>query len=242
MHRSHNRYTAHVGAPLNARARVRAEMTAEIVAEARAELADVGAAALSIRSVARRLGVVPSALYRYFPSRDSLLTALIVEAYEAVGAAAERADAGAATAATAGTLDRWLAVCRAVRGWAQEHPHQWALIYGSPVPGYAAPQATVDAALRITEVVAGLVRSSRRKPPAAVFNPAPHLDPVLEPIREALLPGRPAETVAAALLAWTALIGMVTLELFGHYEGATTGFAPVFVYSMEAAGRAAGLS
>jgi len=138
-------YPGQVTAPQTARARVRAELTAEIVAAASEELAEVGAASLSLRAVARRLGMAPSALYRYFPSRDSLLTALIVEAYESVGAAAE----GAAAQAPGGPMDRWLAVCRAVRAWAGAHPHQWALIYGSPVPGYAAPEATVQAAAGI---------------------------------------------------------------------------------------------
>ena len=230
-------------APLTARARVRAELTAEIVAAARDELSDVGPAALSLRSVARRLGMVPSALYRYFPSRDSLLTVLIIEAYESVGAAAEQASSAVAGASP---MARWLSVCEAVRQWAQDHPHQWALIYGSPVPGYAAPQVTVDAALRITNVLAGFVRDTtgaRRKPAgAAVFPPADQLDSVLAPMRDLLMPGRRPEVVVGALMAWTSLIGMVGLELFGHYKGATTDFDPVFTYSMEVAGRVAGLA
>jgi AcrR family transcriptional regulator len=230
-------------APLTARARVRAELTSEIIAAAGQELSDVGPAALSLRSVARRLGMVPSALYRYFPSRDSLLTALIIEAYESVGEAAERASA---THAGGSPMQRWLAVCAAVRGWAQANPHQWALIYGSPVPGYAAPEVTVDAALRISEVVASFVRESpagRRKPAAAaVYPPADHLDPVVAPMRDVLMAGRRPEVVIGALMAWTSLIGMVGLELFGHYRGATTDFDPVFTYSMEVAGRVAGLA
>jgi AcrR family transcriptional regulator len=222
-----------------ARARVRAELTTEIVDAARTELAEVGAAALSLRSVARRLGMVPSALYRYFPSRDSLLTALIVDAYEAVGAAAA---SGASSAGGRGTLDRWLSVARSVRAWAAEHPERWALIYGSPVPGYAAPEATVDAALRITEVVSGLVRESAGRLPKGVFPDAGHLEAVVEPMRQALMPGRPAATVVGALMAWTSLIGMVSLERFGHYKGATTDFDPVFAYAMEVAGRLSGLS
>ena len=229
-------------APSNARARVRAELTAEIIAAAGDELSDVGPAALSLRSVARRLGMVPSALYRYFPSRDSLLTALIIEAYESVGEAAERASGDHAGGSP---MDRWLAVCGAVRQWGQENPHQWALIYGSPVPGYAAPEVTVNAALRITEVVASFVRespASRRKPAASVYPPADQLDPVVAPMRDVLMPGRRPEMVIGALMAWTSLIGMVGLELFGHYKGATTDFDPVFTYSMEVAGRVAGLA
>ena len=96
--------------PLTARERARAELTADILGLARAQLATVGAAGLSLRAVARELGMVSSAVYRYFPSRDDLLTRLIIEGYDAVGAAAEQADDPAMPPA-----ERWLAVCRAVR-------------------------------------------------------------------------------------------------------------------------------
>src|SRR6516225_9412288 len=104
-----------MNAPMSARARVRAELTREIKDAARRQLAEEGAAALSLRAVARELGMVSSALYRYFPSRDELLTTLIVDAYDALGSAAEAADADCPRDRFAG---RWLAVCRAVRRWA----------------------------------------------------------------------------------------------------------------------------
>src|SRR5215472_8300428 len=95
--------------------RARAELTREIKEEARRQLAEIGAHGLSLRAVSRELGMVSSALYRYFPSRDDLLTALIIDAYNAIGAAAE-----AAIAATAGApaRERWAAACRAIRAWA----------------------------------------------------------------------------------------------------------------------------
>ena len=84
--------------------------------------------------------MVSSAIYRYFPSRDDLLTALIVDGYNAIGEVAEQADAACPAGEYTG---RWLAVCRAVRDWALAHPHEYALVYGSPVPGYQAPQQTI---------------------------------------------------------------------------------------------------
>ncbi|WP_181790369.1 helix-turn-helix domain-containing protein, partial [Streptomyces phytophilus] len=81
-----------------ARERARTEIAESIKAEARRQLADAGAARLSVRAVARELGMVSSALYRYYPSRDDLLTALIIDAYDAVGTAAERAVAAAPAA------------------------------------------------------------------------------------------------------------------------------------------------
>src|SRR4051794_31580440 len=119
-----------VSAPRTARERARVELTNEIKQEARRQLAEQGAAALSLRAVARELGMVSSALYRYFPSRDDLLTALITDAYDSVGAAAEAA-LESSTAQGATHFARWQAVCRAVRSWALAHPHEYALVYGS---------------------------------------------------------------------------------------------------------------
>ena len=137
---------------------------AEITDAARRQLAEVGASALSLRAVAREVGMVSSAVYRYFPSRDDLLTRLIIDGYDEVGAAAEAADAPDAP-----PRDRWLAVCRAVRAWARSHPHEYALLYGSPVPGYRAPQDTVPAAARVALVlgrILGDAAASGALPPA----------------------------------------------------------------------------
>src|SRR3954468_2223777 len=100
-------------APATARARARAALTEEIKATARRQLAEVGAPSLSLRAVARELGMVSSAVYRYFPSRDALLTALIIDAFEAVGAVAERAVQDQPDR----VLPRWLALAAAIRGW-----------------------------------------------------------------------------------------------------------------------------
>ena len=114
-----------------ARARARIEVTAAIKEEARRQLAKEGATKLSLRAVARELGMASSALYRYFPSRDDLLTALIIDSYESLGEAAEAArDA----AADAGPVRRWTVLCEGGRTWALTHPHEYALIYGTPVP------------------------------------------------------------------------------------------------------------
>src|SRR6058998_959131 len=118
-----------MSAARTARERARAELTREIKDEARRQLADVGADGLSLRAVARELGMVSSALYRYFPSRDDLLTALIIDAYDALGAAAESAAAAAEAATHDHPSKTWLAVCAAVREWARANPHEYALIY-----------------------------------------------------------------------------------------------------------------
>ena len=152
----------------SARERVRAELTAEITDAARRQLAEVGAAALSLRAVAREVGMVSSAVYRYFPSRDDLLTRLIIDGYDDLGVAAEAEDDP-----TAAPAERWLAVCRAVRAWALTHPHEYALLYGSPVPGYSAPVDTVPAASRVG-IVLGRILGDAARDGALPRQPASH--------------------------------------------------------------------
>src|SRR3954465_9615844 len=110
--------------PTNARERARADVMAELLAAARARLVTEGAAELSLRAVARDLGMASSAVYRYVESRDALLTLLIIEAYDAVGHVAEEA----AGRAEQGPAAAWLAVARAVRGWALDQPYSFELI------------------------------------------------------------------------------------------------------------------
>jgi AcrR family transcriptional regulator len=204
--------------PHTARERVRAEVTAEIVEVARRHLAEHGASALSLRAIAREVGMVSSAVYRYFPSRDDLLTRLIVDAYGAVGAAAETADGGRRRGDHAG---RWLATARAIRGWAVDHPHEYALIYGSPVPGYRAPVDTIDPAARVSlvflslvadAVAAGTVRSvGGGSMPAAVRAE-------LGRLRDLAAPGVPDDVLARGLAVWTQLFGTISFQLFGHLQ------------------------
>src|SRR3954447_11315205 len=109
--------------PNTPRARARVERIAEIKTAARRQLVEVGSDGLSLRAVARELGVVSSAVYRYFSSRDELLTALIVDSYDDVGSAS---GAAAAASASRPAAERWKAVARAVWTWAVANPHDYA--------------------------------------------------------------------------------------------------------------------
>ena len=142
-------------APRTARALARAELTRAILDRAGDQLAEVGPAALSVRQVARELEMASSAVYRYFPSRDALLTALIVQGYDDLGGRVEAADAGVRRRSRFDL--RWTAVAHAVRDWARAQPHRYALLYGSPVPGYAAPDDTVPAATRVTVTLVRII-------------------------------------------------------------------------------------
>jgi AcrR family transcriptional regulator len=201
-----------------ARERARAELTREITDTARRQLAEIGAEGLSLRAVARELGMVSSALYRYFPSRDDLLTALITDAYRALGDAAEAADQPGGH-----PTRRWCAVCAAVRCWAHAHPHEYALIYGSPVPGYQAPRSTVTHAARVPLLLIGVLRDAWSAgllvPPADRPPPGPTLVDQLRQLGQTIAPELPGPVLTCALIAWTQLFGMISFELFGQLVG-----------------------
>ncbi|MGW5422519.1 TetR/AcrR family transcriptional regulator [Streptomyces sp. NPDC003943] len=224
-----------------ARARARIEITAAIKDEARRQLAAEGAAKLSLRAVARELGMVSSALYRYFPSRDDLLTALIIDAYDAVGAAAERAHAAAEAADPRAHLDRWTAVCRAIRAWAVENPHEYALIYGSPVPGYTAPQDTVDHAARGGLVLVSIARAAYNDKGIAPPPLPAGLRPEAERLAADLAPDLPPALAIALVCAWAELFGLISFELFGQFNNVIEDRDMFFATAAERLGREAGL-
>ncbi|AYF77478.1 TetR/AcrR family transcriptional regulator [Nocardia yunnanensis] len=217
--------------PRTARERARAEITREITDVARRQLAESGAPALSLRAIARELGMVSSALYRYFPSRDELLTTLIIEAYDAIGAAVEQ------TVATADTpRAQWRAMANAVRDWAIAHPHEYALVYGSPVPGYQAPQTTIGPASRVPIVALGIVHRAWESGTLTLSGDTvgPELSAQAAGIAELITPGLPEIAVTRGVMAWTQLYGMVTFELFGQLANSMDPAGPFFAYAVEA--------
>ena len=224
-----------------ARQRARAEITGEIKDEARRQLATTGAQ-LSLRAVARELGMVSSALYRYFPSRDDLLTALIIDAYDALAAAAQAADAAAAAQPGATARDRWRACCQAIRGWAITHPHEYALIYGSPVPGYYAPPDTIAHAARVASVLGALLQGadSRGGDTAGPGLPG-RLEAQAELVAAAVAPGVAPDVAARGLIAWTQLFGMISFELFGQLVGTADPADDFFSYAIDQTATLAGV-
>lgn len=212
-----------------ARERARAEITAEILAAARTRLAQTGPGELSVRAVARDVGMVSSAVYRYFPSRDELLTALLVHAYDELGAAVEAADD--AIADRGDTRERWMVACRATREWAVSHPHDYALLYGSPVSGYAAPQDTVLPATRVIVRLVTIIVTEHRDGLPAPQPPAGAPPGFATSIRQAVAAIEevggaagdvPAELVGRSLMAWSSLFGVISFELWGHLVGSVS--------------------
>jgi AcrR family transcriptional regulator len=204
-------------------------MTAEILAVAREHLAKEGAAALSLRSVARDLELAPSALYRYFDGRDALLNALIMSAYESLAAEAERA-ADQAHDAGSTDLERWLEVPRAARRWALERPHEWALIFGTPVPGYDAPEDTVEPYARAAGALARAVAEAQsaarlrsEESPGGdtdtdTDTDTDELRQSLAPVAEGLSLDLPVPVMVRFVQAWATVIGVISLEIFGHWR------------------------
>lgn len=195
-------------------------MLEEIKDVARRQLAADGAN-LSLRAIARELGMVSSAVYRYYASRDDLLTALILDAYNSLGEAAERA--GEAVRDRADFRGRWLVVTRAIRAWAVASPHEYALIYGSPVPGYVAPQDTVLPSIRPVVVLGAILDEACT---AGLITDLPRPDDVLLPELAQVAQGVGANVseavMARALIAWTELFGAISFELFGRFKNTIT--------------------
>jgi AcrR family transcriptional regulator len=216
-------------------------MTSEIKVVARRHLETDGAN-LSLRAVARDMGMVSSALYRYFASRDDLLTALIMDAYNALGESVEAADA--AVTDRDELRARWLAVARAVRGWALANPAEYALLYGSPVPGYKAPQDTILAAVRTTTVLArilsdgfasgawaGVAAGASGSWTTALPTSAVRSD--LQRAADAIAPGLPEDLLMLGLTSWVQLFGVVSFELFGQFNDVINARAEYFDLQME---------
>ncbi|HVU72555.1 MAG TPA: TetR/AcrR family transcriptional regulator [Mycobacteriales bacterium] len=214
-----------------ARSRVRAALTAEILDVAREHLARDGAAALSLRAVARDLHLVPSALYRYYPGRDALLSALILDGYASLAQASEAADPGPAKSGTV----RWVAVCDGIRAWALSRPHEWSLLFGSPVPGYQAPEETVLFYARIATALTAPVRDAhdagRLALPELMARTGRVVNAATKPVADGLLPGLPPAVAAATLLAWEQLVGAVSLEVFGHWRNTVLDPGALFAHT-----------
>ncbi|WP_436789345.1 TetR/AcrR family transcriptional regulator [Yinghuangia sp. YIM S10712] len=228
-----------MNASRTARDRARAELTREIKEEARRQLAVEGAQRLSLRAVARELGMVSSALYRYFPSRDDLLTQLIIDAYDGIGAAVEAAGADLPAIDVRG---RWCAKCTAARTWAQEHRHEYALIYGTPVPGYQAPQDTVGHASRVPVALLTTVREAHDlgllvdRTTDRPDSMAPELVAQAGLVAEATGVDLPPAATVRTVVAWSQLSGMIGFELFGTFVGT---FDPADALFTEAVARMA---
>ena len=201
--------------PTDRRQRQRDATMAEIRDVARRQLAVTGAAGLSLRAVAREMGLTAPALYRYYDDRDALLTALIVDGYTSLCERLESArDAASDPAAQIAGMSL------AYRRWAVEHPHEYALVFGAPVPGYAAPEdgPTHEAGMRFGAVfleVFSAVHATTHFSAPPVEHRTPELEAALSAWKDGPAP-LPPGAMQVFLACWSRLHGMISLEVFGH--------------------------
>ncbi|GAA4687660.1 TetR/AcrR family transcriptional regulator [Phytohabitans rumicis] len=193
------------------RERLRAQTREEAKAAALRQIAAAGPQSLSLNAIGKELGMSGPALYRYFSGRDELLTELISDGYHDL---ADAIEAAAASAAGAPPTDRIRVLGRAYRDWALAQPHRYLLLFGTPVPGYVAPEHTRDAAIRtmsvLLEPIAALAPVSRY----------PELDAqVAGPVRR------------LGIVCWTRMHGVVSLEVEGHFT--LMGFDPALLFEAE---------
>jgi AcrR family transcriptional regulator len=216
--------TASTAKPRTPRERARARTVADIIRLGREHLALHGAAALSLRAVARDLGVVSSAVYRYVENREELLTLLLIDAYGELG---DEVDAAVDAVPEGDFAGRFRALGLAVRNWALREPACYALLFGSPVPGYRAPpERTTGPGTRVIytlmAIFDGAYRAGRLTAeghPAAVVAPmlGPGLAADLANIRAAQGLALPDALLARGALVWTSLFGAISFEVFGQY-------------------------
>lgn len=199
------------------RERYRAQVRAEVKERAWEQIATAGASALSLNAIAKQMGMSGPALYRYYAGRDELITELIRDAYRSL------ADAVRAAAADGAGL---AALAHVLRGWALEHPQRYFLIYGTPVPGYHAPEDITGIS---SEIMTTLLDACA---PLAPESSATPLHTHLEDHREWTQGHRaPPAALHRALSFWTRMHGVLSLELSGHFSG--MGFDPALLFAAE---------
>ncbi|MBK8899712.1 MAG: TetR/AcrR family transcriptional regulator [Anaerolineaceae bacterium] len=205
--------------PLSRREQLRIETTAEIKSTARQQMAEVGAAALSLRAIARKMRMSAPALYRYFANRDALVTALIVEAYGSLGAVMAAADAEIDRKDFHG---RFQATADAFRHWALAHPQDFTLIYGTPIPDYEAPrEQTVEPAGNVLQQFGTILHEAAQAGKLQVSDRYRTLPTGLQKSIDELRPFLPdavsTEVIILTMVIWSLLYGLVWGELYGHF-------------------------
>jgi AcrR family transcriptional regulator len=219
-------------------------LTAEqIKAVARSQMALQGAAGVTLRGIARALGVTAPAIYNYFPRLDDLYTALIVDAYNRLAdavAAGEQACAGQPPA------PRLLSALLAYRAWAMANPAEFALIFGTPIPGYHAPaHLTAPAAQRVFAVILAILAEAHQR---GELHAPPGQPPLPDDLRVELpatvppVEGLPPFVVYVGVAGWVRIHGAIMLELFGHTPEMVTDPVAFYRYEVTNLMRAFGLT
>ncbi len=226
------------------RERIRAATINEIKEIARQQMGESGAGALSLRAISREMGMSSPALYRYFASRDDLVTALLVDVYTAFADALEMARDGRLQGDHIG---RFTAVACAYRDWAVASPQEYALIFGVPIPGYKAPSDVTSPIAARSMIVFLDVLVNAEKAGKADFSDSyvaitPAVAAQLQPWVDKLQFDGDIEILYTAMSNWSLMHGLVSLEIFGHFDLCITDVSSGELYRTEVAALAKRLS
>jgi AcrR family transcriptional regulator len=210
------------------RERYRAQVRAEVKQAALRQLAESGPAGLSVSAIGKELGVSGPALYRYFAGRDELLTELVIDAYDDL---ADALSAAARNAASQEPRARLEALARGYRSWALAQPHRYRLLFGPPLPGYDAhAQRLVAASQAAMNLLLGTLRELGNHTPAPPSQP---LASQLTAWAQAHAFDVDPAVALRAILIWTRLHGLVSLEIAGNF--ASMGIDPHQVFEAQLA-------
>lgn len=179
---------------------------AAILAAAREEVSERGGVGLSMRAIARQVGLVSSAVYRHFPSRDALLAAMIIQSYQDLDRALSVVEPATGAAG-------WCELAQAFRRWARTRPAEFQLIYGTPIHGFTAPEETIPAAAAVARhfIDVGACR------PVSAFASTALTDQLRRASSQ--IPHTDPSGLAAVMAELAGLVGFVNLELAGHFVG-----------------------
>ncbi len=193
-------------------------------------MAGGGPDAISLRAIAREMGMTAGAIYGYYATRDDLITTLINDVHTSLVDSLETARDQVPTEDPAGRILAWAEV---FRSWALAHPEGFRLIYGDPVPGYQAPEggAAPEAEHRTCAGLTGLVAAAW--PTAEALQPPgdyqwSDFDQQLVEISRRDFPALPPAGIALGLRLWGRMHGLVALEVYGHLRGQTHQAAKVY--------------
>ncbi|MFG2989358.1 TetR/AcrR family transcriptional regulator [Streptomyces sp. NPDC048257] len=225
------------GATQTPRERYRQQVREEVKEKAWQQIAGSGASALSLNAIAKQMGMSGPALYRYFANRDELITELIRDAYRSL---ADAFLAAAAAAAGGGGADRpgLAGLAQVLRRWALEDPHRYFLLYGTPVPGYHAPQDVTGITSELMSVLLDACAATGPAPARGAKSAA--VEGHLADHREwaGSHPDAPPPALRLALAFWSRLHGVLSLELAGHFTG--MGLDPALLFEAEVEALSAG--
>jgi AcrR family transcriptional regulator len=181
------------------------------------QITEFGAAALNLRAIARDLGIAAPSIYNYFPSRDDLVTALIVDAYNSLAEAQEAAlESGLAESLSTKLFSLGIAY----RNWVVKYPHRYQLIFGTPIPNYQAPDdITIPAATRALVPLIKIIQdlySANALRTERLTEMSPQLESMLRSWQK-VEGSSDIETLYLALVIWSRLHGLVGLEIGNQF-------------------------